>query len=190
MILAFVVVLSSSMGCKNEEKKPVQVESEEDDRAKRIYVQKRLQAFSVDPERIGVELNSNDFHIYGMAMDWHLRGDQYMTMCVYKNGMTMLYTSDGNKDLEFQHDNIKNAARPFFEKALPHMEKAVQSVNTSLPLDGTFKFYFLTNLGLAVGGDHTAHIEDGSSAWLELFHAANDVITEIRATYVDFVEQG
>lgn len=184
LMLVFLLVLN---GCNNAKKEAPQ--QPEDSRAKRSYIQKRLQAFSLTPQQLNIPDTREKLHIYGMAMDWHMQKDLYVSVCVFENGRAMLYTSDGNKGIDFQHDNIKNAVRPYLEKAQKHLELSVESANTTLPLDGTFKFYFLTNVGVSVGGDHTAHIDDNSSPWAELFHEANAVISEIRSTYIDFVEQ-
>ena len=78
------------------------------------------------------------------------------------------------------HQNIKNAAIAFIDKAGNFLDKTSKTDTTPLPNKNCIKFYFLTNNGIFVGQEQMINIENSSSKWLDLFEESNKVISEIR----------
>ena len=150
------------------------------------YNKKRSQALLFTPDNLDL---TAEFEIYGIVMDWSLGDGRFVTVCAYKNGRAMLYTSDNTKNLDLQHNNIKNSIRPYLKEAMGIYSIVSTTLDPSLPKNNAVKFYLLTNLGIAQTGDTIERINRGISPLLNLFREANNVISEIRNTYVDFAQE-
>jgi hypothetical protein len=181
-LLCFLAVV---VGCKNEKPKE-KLETESSEQLK-IYNEKRIKAIYLLPEMLGIDLNE-EFEIYGIVLDWNLGNGQYVTFAAYENGRAILYTSDNLKDMDITHANIKNAIKPYINRAYEYAQFAGTTISTELPVDKAFKFYFLTSLGLAQSGDNLDRITNRTSPLLDLFNEGNEVIAELRSTYIDFVQ--
>jgi len=144
------------------------------------YRDLRNLAFSATAEQVGVQLPIDQAKIYGVIMDWGL-GEGTATLVSFISGDASLYLSSGGGVIGGSgHDNVKQAAIAFINKAEKYLRKTVKTGTTPLPDKGIVKFYFLTNKGKFVGQEEMKNFENNSSEWLELFEEGNKVITEIR----------
>ena len=78
------------------------------------------------------------------------------------------------------HDNVKQAAVAFINKAEKYLSKTTKTETTPLPDKDGIKFYLLTNKGKFVAQEQIKNIENNSSEWLDLFEEGRKLITEIR----------
>lgn len=155
----------------------------------RAYNDQRIRAINRTVSDLDIKSEIEDFTIYGVAMDWNIGNGRYVTVCSYLNGRSILLSSDGTKDLDLTHNNLRNATKPYLQEAAKTLTVATNVINYDLPVEGAVKFYYLTNLGLALSGDNLDRIESGESALTTLFERANQVIAEIRNTYLDFAQE-
>jgi hypothetical protein len=146
------------------------------------YLDLRSLAFSMTPEQIGVPIHDGQTKIYAVIMDWAL-GEGTVTLVAFLSGDASLYLSSGGGVIGgVGHDNIKQAAVAFINKAEKYLSKTVKTANTPLPEKDGVKFYFLTNNGTFIGEEHVQNFDNSSSQWLDLFEEGNKLITEIRTT--------
>lgn len=144
------------------------------------YQDLRNLAFGATIEQIGVELPVDQAKIYGIIMDWDL-GEGTATLVAFLSGDASLYLSSGGGVIGGRgHENVKQAATAFINKAENYLNKTVKTDSTPLPGKDGVKFYFLTNKGKFVGEEEVRNFDNNSSLWLDLFEEGNKLITEIR----------
>lgn len=152
---------------------------------KNPYLDLRNLALGATMEQIGVRLSTSQTKIYGIIMDWDL-GEGTATLISFLSGDASLYLSSGGGMIGGSgHQNIKNAAFKFIDKADNFLDMTTKTDSTPLPNKNCIKFYFLTNKGIFVGQEKMINIENNSSKWLDLFEEGNKVISEIRITTND-----
>ena len=140
----------------------------------------REMAFSVTAEQIGVQLPVDQTKIYGVVMDWDL-GEGTATLISFISGDASLYFSSGGGIIGgVGHDNIKQAATAFINKAEKYLSKTTKVETTPLPEKDGVKFYFLTNKGKFVSQELMKNFENNASELLDLFEEGNILITEMR----------
>jgi len=144
------------------------------------YQDLRNLAFGATMEQVGVKFIADQTKIYGVIMDWDL-GEGTATLVAFLSGDASLYLSSGGGVIGGRgHDNVKQAATAFINKAEKYLSKTVKTDSTPLPGKDGVKFYFLTNKGKFVGQEEVKNFENNSSQWLDLFEEENKLITEIR----------
>ncbi len=144
------------------------------------YQDLRNLAFDATMEQIGVKLPADQTKIYGVIMDWEL-GEGTATLVAFLSGDASLYLSSGGGAIGGrEHDNVKQAAAAFIDKAEKYLSKTVKTDSTPLPGKDRVTFYFLTNKGKFVGQEEVKNFDNDSSQWLDLFVEGNKLITEIR----------
>ncbi len=149
------------------------------------YKDLRNLALGATMEQIGVNFQTNQTKIYGVIMDWDL-GDGTATLISFLSGDASLYLSSGGGMIGGSgHQNIKNTAIAFIDKANGYLELTSKADSTPLPEKSCIKFYFLTNNGIFVGQEQMINIENSSSKWIDLFEEGNKVISEIRIVTED-----
>ncbi len=144
------------------------------------YQDLRNLALGATMEQIGVQFPSDQTKIYGVIMDWDV-GEGTATLVAFLSGDASLYLSSGGGVIGGSgHDNVKNAAAAFINKAEKYLSKTVKTDSTPLPGKDGVKFYFLTNKGKFFGQEEVKNFDNNSSPWLDLFEEGNKLITEIR----------
>ena len=144
------------------------------------YQDLRNLALGATMEQIGVQFPSDQTKIYGVIMDWDV-GEGTATLVTFLSGDASLYLSSGGGVIGGSgHDNVKNAAAAFINKAEKYLSKTVKTDSTPLPGKDGVKFYFLTNKGKFFGQEEVKNFDNNSSPWLDLFEEGNKLITEIR----------
>ena len=187
IIGGFVFYLTS---CNNKSKADGQVEQQAQDTTQRKKVDPkdnpynglRDMAFGITAEQIGIQLPADQTKIYGVIMDWDL-GEGTATLVSFLSGDASLYLSSGGGVIGGSgHENVKQAAKAFIDKAEKYLRKTTKTETTPLPDKDGVRFYFLTNKGKFVGQEHMKNFENNSSEWLDLFEEGNKFITEIRVS--------
>ena len=144
------------------------------------YQDLRNLALGATMEQIGVQFPSDQTKIYGVIMDWDV-GEGTATLVAFLSGDASLYLSSGGGVIGGSgHDNVKNAAAAFINKAEKYLSKTIKTDSTPLPGKDGVKFYFLTNKGKFFGQEEVKNFDNNSSPWLDLFEEGNKLITEIR----------
>lgn len=144
------------------------------------YNDLRHLALSATAKQIGIQLPIDQTKIYGIIMDWDL-GEGTATLVSFLSGDASLYLSSGGGFIgSGRHDNVKQAARAFINKAETYLSKTTKTETALLPDKDGVNFYFLTNEGKFVGQEEMKNFENNSSEWLDLFEEGNKLITEIR----------
>jgi hypothetical protein len=179
--------------CNNKSKAGGQVKQQSQDTTKRQkvdpnnnpYNDMRNMALEVTADQIGVQLPVDQTKIYGVVMDWDL-GEGTATLISFLSGDASLYLSSGGGVIGGSgHDNVKQAAIAFIDKAEKYLSKTTKTETTPLPDKDGVRFYLLTNKGMFVGQEEMKNFENNSSKWLDLFEEGNKVITELRNTTPD-----
>ena len=128
----------------------------------------------------------NDDDVIALVMDWNLGQNRYATLSVLRDGRSKVFTSTGAKHIDIKHQNVNNEVSRFLASAASKMGSSKRFRNAKLPEENHFTFYFKTNGGVSIGEGYISDANDPNSTWGLLFNEANDVISEVRATYQDF----
>ena len=150
------------------------------------YQSKRLDDFNKYFASGAFMRGLEDWQIVAFMMDWNLGQNRYATLSILRSGRTKIFTSTGAKDISIDHQNVTNEVGRFLEYAATVAPYAQPMNHTKLPEPEHFSFYFKTNEGTSKAEGYIGDVNNNSSEWSELFRRANNVITEVRATYQDF----
>ncbi len=139
----------------------------------------RSQAMNVTPGQLQIQL-TNDNDIYGIVMDWNT-GNAIVTVVSFNTGDASVYLSSGQAFIGgYTHETVVSAARQFVAAGEKYLSRATMAENTEPTNQKKVDFYLLTKSGKYYIEDDFSKIENRSSDLLELFDAANLVITEYR----------
>lgn len=140
----------------------------------------RKMAFDIDIQQLS--LTGIDSEIYGFIMDWDI-GNGIATLVAYKTGDASLYLSSGGGVIGGgQNHNIILATQKLVNEANVYLEKSKVMYAIPLPDKDGVRFYFLTTKGKYCIHEQLKNIQNKTSAFVELFDNANELITEIRKT--------
>lgn len=176
-ILLFAIAQSTIIGCSqnnstettNMRKRKIQDNP---------YTDLRSQAINVTAEQL--QINPSENELFGIVMDWNM-GDAIVTVSAFSTGDASVYMSTGQAFIGgSSHESVINAAKQFIKKGIGYLPNAVKTDKTDTAPPNKIRFYFLTKDGRSYMETDMKSIEDGHSDLLELFEAANVVITEYR----------
>lgn len=179
--------------CNNKSKAGGLIEEQSQDTTKRQrvdpnnnpYTDMRNMALGVTEDQLGVQLAADQSKIYGVVMDWDLP-EGTATLVSFVSGDASLYLSSGGGVIGgVGHDNVKQAAIAFIDKAEKYLSMTTKTETTPLPDKDGVRFYLLTNKGKFVGQEQMINFENNSSEWLDLFEEGNKVITELHKVTPD-----
>jgi len=179
-----VIILGLIVGCG--EKQIPSKEATTVDSYYETYRQNRLSDLEKYIMNQGTLEGYGEADVYGALMDWNLGQGRYATLCVLIDGRTKLYTSTGAKEINIKHQNVANEVSRYLTACTRLHSFSQRYVNAKLPEEGHYRFYLKTNSGVSIGEGHMDDVKELKSPWAALFKQANDVITEVRATYNDF----
>jgi hypothetical protein len=144
------------------------------------YTELRQTAFSATPEKLGLSLANDKVVVYGVVMDWEMRGGIATTVS-FMTGDASIYMSSGFGVVGgVKHENINTAAKAFTASAQEYLNLASKTDDLGLPKSKEIKFFFLTNKGIYVATEKMENFESKSSGLQELFRKGNDVIAGLR----------
>jgi len=143
------------------------------------YFELRAQSINMTLKQLGLESDPND-DLYGIVMDWSMK-DVIATVVSFKTGDASLYLSSGQIFIGgYSHESILNASIEFINLGKKFLSKAKKiESNVQIKEDKVY-FHFLTESGRYYIVEEKTKIDDKSSDILDLFHAANEIITEYR----------
>jgi hypothetical protein len=142
----------------------------------------RNAALHVTPEQLGLKLPEDKTVVFGVLMDWDMKGTTVTTVS-YQTGDASMYLSSGGGVIGGgTHKNVNRAARTFVNTAQTFIAKAAKTETTKVPGGNMIFFYLLTNNGVFKGQDEMKNFENNTSNWKSLFEAGNQVLTELRLT--------
>lgn len=150
--------------------------------AQNTYDSLRDAALHVSPEQLGLNLPDDQTVVYGVVFDWEM-GIATATTVAYQTGDASLYISSGAGVIGGgQHQKVSTAAKQFVQLAQDSLPQTEKTTSTDLPGTDEVKFYLLTNKGIFAGREQMINFENGSSSWISLFTAGNQVLTTLRET--------
>jgi hypothetical protein len=141
----------------------------------------RRLVLSTAPEDLGLAAGTDPDRVYGVLMETGHDDDAVVTIVSLIDGTTSRYFSTGGGTIGAgEHEPVADAARAFVAMAQLLVGQTQPSTDFSLPLSGRVRFQVLT-----VGGGRTAEATEddlghGRHALSPLFHAGQDVVTQIR----------
>ena len=184
LLIVGLLILITIIGvaCKNNTKSAKEqnhIEVKKTEVKENPYIGLREQAMSVTSEQLQLQLESTN-ELYGIVMDWNM-GDVVVTVVSFKTGDASVYLSTGQGFIGgFAHESVVNSAKNFIIVGEKYLSKAKKAEKTE-PLNRIgVDFYFLTEAEKLYIEEEFSLIENNESDFLELFEAANKVITEYR----------
>jgi len=140
------------------------------------YLMLRAAALEMKSATLGIETSKND--VFGVIMDWGLE-EGTSTLVVFETGdVSMYYSSGGGMIGGITHEEVRKAGEIFLSNCKGFIKNAEVLQDLNLPTKDFVRFYFLTDDGILIAEESMRNFEKGDSKWLELFIAANNVITE------------
>ncbi len=118
--------------------------------------------------------------IYAVLMDWPI-DDEIATVFSAAPGAASLYSTSTFGIIGGEgHESVRDAAKTFVRAADRFYDASVETTQYPYPAAGRVRFYFLTFEGVRVTEAELASIENGTSAYSELFELGQAVLTQLR----------
>ncbi len=150
------------------------------DKPAEIYLGLRGRMLATTAPEMGVAPADGGPVAYGVLLDLAM-GSGTATNVSLATGDTSMYTSTGGGVLGgIGHESCRRASQQFIAVAQTHLEKLRKTESFPLPPTGVFRFYVLTTQGVFTAEDREEIITQGQGELAGLFHAGNEVITQIR----------
>ncbi|KAA1395479.1 hypothetical protein [Aeromicrobium ginsengisoli] len=140
----------------------------------------RRLALSISPEDLGLTVDGDPDRVYGVLMETGYVA-AVVTIVSLIDGTTSMYISTGGGTIGAgEHEPVAEATRAFVAMAQVLVGQTAPTTAFDLPGVGRVRFQLLT-----VGGGRTAEaaeddLGNGRHPLSPLFHAGQDVITQIR----------
>jgi hypothetical protein len=140
----------------------------------------RRQVIDLDPAESGLSPSSTLPHVWGLLMDI-ASPTGVATLVALADGTTSLYTSTGGGIIGGgEHPQVAAASRRLLEVVERHLPEMPASTDTTLPTAGRVALRALTSQdcrGVDTAEDDLGY---GRHALSPVFHAAHEVITQLR----------
>jgi hypothetical protein len=147
------------------------------DAGKPSFEQLRLSALSVKASDLKLDIPANVTAVYGLIMDWNT-GEHIASLATYLNGAASLYFSTGGGVTAAGLDeSIALSAMQLVNLAGEQLVRAMPVKDAPLPPAGCVRFDLLTTGGVYAAQEAVQFFDDGSSPWLPIFDAANNIIS-------------
>jgi hypothetical protein len=144
------------------------------------YDELRAKALGVTPNDLNVKLDAAEATPYGILMETG-RPTATVTLVSFSTGDASLYFSTGGGVIGgVGHESVRTAAQAFVNATIPFLAKMQSATETPTPSVGTTRFYVLTTRGIVTAEAVENDLGQGKSELSPLFHAGQDVITQIR----------
>lgn len=144
----------------------------------------REQFLDMTAADVGISPSARFPLVYGVSMDLPV-DEQTATVIALSDGTASLYTTASFGIIGGgAHAPVRKAARRFVAVAARYAGDAVPIPTHPYPAAGKVRFWFLTFDGLRSVETELDPIEEGSSPFLPLFAAGQDVLTELRRIHV------
>lgn len=141
-----------------------------------VYADLRRQVLEVTPEQIGV----GDVPIVALLMETGYR-EAVATLVAVADGTTSLYFSNGGGIIGAgAHETVAAANRRWLETGAEFLPQLAPLADPTPPAEGMTQFVAVTRGGLRGETAAETQLGEGGHPLAPLFHAGQDVITQIR----------
>jgi hypothetical protein len=141
----------------------------------------RRMMLTTPPKDFGVKPSPEFPRVFAILMDWPLGDNQIATVVSASTGDASLYTTSRFGIIGgVGHEKVRAAAKAMVKASDRHVAAARPTSEFPYPREGRVRFYFLTFDGVRVIDTDLARIENGTSAYAELFGLGQGVLTALR----------
>jgi len=152
---------------------------------KPIYLELRGMLLATDPASLGLAPLPGGPRVWAVVMDTAFP-EGLASLAVVADGTTSLYTSTGGGTIGAgTHATVAVASRAFLDRVDAAFDLLVPAATFPLPSTGRVRFCVLTFEGGRTAEADEQDLGEGRHPLSGVFHAAHDVITELRE-----IEQG
>ena len=145
-----------------------------------VYSKLRQSALTVDRSRVGIPPSSPDAPVWGVLMEMGY-DKATITLFTLIDGTTSLYFSNGGGVIGGHgHEPVCEANAAFIAEANRSLSLLKPGTSTSIPTTNQAIFYALTDDGYLTGTGQLAELGSGRHPLARLFHAGDDVLTQLR----------
>lgn len=145
-----------------------------------IYTNLRSMILNANPKDIGIEPSDAVPNVWGVLMEFRVSGT-VVTLVSLADGTTSIYFSSGGGIIGAgEYEEVARASKNLVALAESYYNQVEPTTQFPLPLPGRIRFYLLTFSGVYTverGEEQLVRQED---RFWPLFHAGNEVITQIR----------
>lgn len=140
----------------------------------------RLRALQAEPAELGLPDPDDELHVFGVTVDMSFPNG-VATLVAFADGSTSLYTSTGFGIIGGgAHPEVAAASRELLRLAEEHRAACAPDASEDPPPQGFVTFRLRTPGGRLSATDDESVLASGDSPLSPVFHAAHDVITELR----------
>src|SRR5262245_979165 len=145
-----------------------------------VYSGLRHQALSVSRIESGIDERPSTAPAWGLLMESGY-DDATMTLFALADGTTSIYFSNGGGVIGGHgHETVRNANTQLLKQANQDLRLFELRDLFPIPANDHTLFYILTDSGVLSAGGNTDDLGYGRHALSTLFHAAHEVITQLR----------
>ena len=144
------------------------------------YSRLRHRALSVSRIELGIDERPSTAPVWGIMMESGY-DDATMTLFALADGTTSIYFSNGGGVIGGHgHETVRNANVELLKEANQHLRLVQPRDAFPVPANDNTIFYLLTDSGVLAAAANTDDLGYGRHALSTLFHAAHEVITQLR----------
>jgi len=145
-----------------------------------IYLDLRSRALRLDPAEAGIEPSDSHARVFGVVMDTgHPEG--WWTLLALADGTTSLYLSSGGGTIGGgEHEQVAGASLRLVRMAEAAFDQMTVSDEEDLPQRGEVIIHALGFAGSRAARAPEDDLGHGRNEFSPVFHAAHDVITQLR----------
>ena len=142
--------------------------------------------FTKSRDELGISEGYGSNGVYGVLMETGYK-EGTASLIALSDGTTSFYFSRGGGIISGGvHENIRNATMPFVKLADEFVGKCLPADSFPLPINDQTIFYILTDNGVKTAAALEHDLGQNRHEFSRLFHAGQDVITELRKTTDQF----
>jgi hypothetical protein len=140
----------------------------------------RLQALRADPDEYGMEPSDELPNVFGVVIDMAFPNGT-ATLVTFAEGTTSLYTTTGSGIIGGGgYPQVLRASRALLRTADNHLDAFAPDESVEPPAPGSVTIRVLTYKGRVAVTEDDDVLGEGRSPASPVFHAAHDVLTELR----------
>jgi hypothetical protein len=140
----------------------------------------RAKALSVSAKDLQLDLSAAQAVPFGVLMETgHPKA--VVTLTSFLTGDASLYFSTGGGVIGgVGHEKVRDPARAFVTASVPYVPKMQPALEFPAPSTGMTRWYVLTTRGIVTAEFSEVDLGNGRSEFSPLFHAGQQVITQLR----------
>lgn len=130
----------------------------------------------------GIDAKSIRKNVWGALMEWGFPEGAATVVCLC-DGTTSLYMGRGGGIIGGQgHESVRAAGGKFLDLAGDNVHGMSKAETFPMPENGRARFYIMTSSGVFFADEDMRTLGEGKHQLSPLFHAGNDVISQLRQT--------